>query len=56
MNGRDQAMYLDGQQVFIKHGSYYVRVHPSRIKLVHQVVDQQTVGRDNQEVQGDING
>ena len=28
-------MGQDGQQILVKHGSYYVRVHPCRIKLVH---------------------
>ena len=32
--GPGSVLGQDGQQILIKHGSYYVRVHPCRVKLV----------------------
>jgi len=34
--GPGNVLGQDSQQVLIKHGSYYVGVHPCSIKLVHQ--------------------
>jgi len=34
-HGPGTVLGQDGQQVLIKHGSYYVRVHPCRVKLVN---------------------
>ena len=44
MNGKGPGNVLgqDGQQVLIKHGSYYVRVHPCRIKLVQPELEPST--------------
>ena len=33
--GPGNVLGQDGQQILIKHGSYYVRVHPCRVKLVN---------------------
>ena len=35
-HGPGKVLGQEGQQVLIKHGSYYVRVHPCRIRLAHQ--------------------
>ena len=35
-HGPGKVLGQDGQQVLIKHGSYYIRVHPCRIRLQHQ--------------------
>ena len=36
-HGPGSVLGQDGQQILIKHGSYYVRVHPCRVKLVHPI-------------------
>ena len=35
-HGPGKVLGQDGQQVLVKHGSYYVRVHPCRLRLIHQ--------------------
>ena len=39
----------DGQQIVIKHGRYYVRVYPCRVKLVksHPIIEQCIQSDDN---------
>eukprot|EP00111_Clytia_hemisphaerica_P014173 TCONS_00041752-protein len=34
--GPGTVLGQDGQQILVKHGSHYVRVHPCRAKLVHE--------------------
>ena len=36
-HGPGKVLGQDGQQILVKHGSFYVRVHPCRIKLVPNV-------------------
>ena len=43
--GPGTVLGQDGQQILIKHGSYYVRVHPCRAKLVHDDCSNQSEKR-----------
>ena len=38
----------DGQQILIKHSSYYIRVHPCRVKLIHSSVQQSNTQLENE--------
>lgn len=48
--GPGTVLGQDGKQILIKHGSYYVRVHPCRIKLVNNDLEIKQTEMDTQAI------